>query len=166
MRRLIFIIVLLFIFFEVGLVRAETARWVKTPGTKIRLAKGGNAHVITKLDRGVPVEVLAEDGKWLQVRLPDGRKGWVLRFKLTDKKPEEDWGVLSSMDSLFEEPTAEEASTSASIRGLSKVSEDHARRQKTKPGHIRAISEMEKFTIRENEIEEFLKEGKLGEYAR
>ncbi len=166
MRRLNFIIVLLFIFFEAGPVRAETTRWVKTPGTKIRLAKGGNAHVITKLNRGVPVEVLAEDGKWLQVRLPDGQTGWVLRFKLTDKKPADDWGVLSSMDSLFEEPTVDEASTSASVRGLSKISEDHARRQKTKPEHIRAISEMEKFTIQQDEIDEFLKEGKLGEYAR
>jgi hypothetical protein len=90
----------------------------------------------------------------------------VLRFKLTDKEPDNDWGVLSSMDSLFEEPTVEEASTSASIRGLSKISEDHARRQKTRPEHIRAVSEMEKFTIPPDEIDEFLREGKLGEYAR
>ncbi len=157
---------MLFILFEVGLVQAETTRWVKTPGTKIRLSKGGNAHVIDKLDRGTPVELLEEDGKWLHVRLPNGHKGWVLRFKLTDKEPDNDWGVLSTMDSLFEEPTVDEASTSASIRGLSKISEDHARRQKTKAEHIRAISEMEKFPISQDDIDEFLKEGKLGEYAR
>jgi uncharacterized protein YgiM (DUF1202 family) len=166
MKRLTFSFVWLFVLVEIGVVRAETTLWVKTPNTVIRLSKSASSPEIAKLKRGTPVVVVSEEGKWKEVRLPDGKIGWVFRFKLTEEKPEDDWGLFESMNDLFEKPTVEEASTSASIRGLSKISENHARRQKTKSEHIQSVKEMEQFPISQQEISRFLREGKLGEYGQ
>lgn len=166
MKRLSFCLVLLFVSAGTAVVRAETTLWIKTPNTVVRSSKSALSPEVTKLKRGTPVVVVGEEGKWKKVRLPDGKTGWVFRFKLTEEKPEDDWGLFGAMDDLFEKPTVEEASTSASIRGLSKISENHALRQKTKPEHIQSVKEMEKFPISQQEIDRFLKEGKLGEYGQ
>lgn len=165
-RRLIFSLVWLFLLVGTRVVRAEITRWVKTPNAIVRSSKSASSPGIAELKKGTALLVLSEEGKWQEVRLPDGKTGWVFRFKLTDKKPEDDWDLFESMDDFFEKPTVEEASTSASIRGLSKISENHALRQKTKFEHIQSVKEMEKFPVSQQEINRFLEEGKLGEYGQ
>jgi hypothetical protein len=166
MRRGTFFLVWLFVVIGSGVVRAETTLWIKTANTVIKSSNSASSPKVATLKKGTPVVVLSEKGKWQKVRLPDGKTGWVFRFKLTDEKPEGDWDLFESMGDLFEKPTVEEASTSASIRGLSKISENHALRQKTKPEHIQSVKEMEKFPLSQQEINRFLKEGKLGEYGQ
>ncbi len=48
----------------------------------------GIAHkVLDEVPSGKPVEVLRTENTWSQVRLPDGRTGWVLSRFLTNSRP-------------------------------------------------------------------------------
>jgi hypothetical protein len=165
MRRLTFLFVFSFIFLATGMIRAETTLWVKTPGAEVKIAKGASLPGIAKLKRGTPVEILREDGRSYRVRLPNGKIGWLYRFKLTDEKPEVDKDLSESVEGISHEQAAKGASGSAGIRGLSGISENHALRRRIRPKHIRAVKDMEIFPVLQDEIERFLKEGKLGEYG-
>ncbi len=54
-----------------------------------RTGPGIGHKVIQEIASGQKVEVLREEGGWTQVRLPDGKTGWVLNRFLTRQTPNE-----------------------------------------------------------------------------
>ena len=61
---------------------------------------------------------------------------------------------------------ARESSSGSSIRGLSPISEKHAKNKGISEEEIQAVKQMETFRIHPQEMEKFLKEGRLGEYGQ
>lgn len=53
----------------------------------LRAGKGVNHKIITTLDPGEPLTVLATSGEWINVGTTEGNEGWVLSRYLTEEKP-------------------------------------------------------------------------------
>lgn len=77
--------------FLVTLVSASAAAqmlWVK-PSTEItmRRGQGTDFKIVAVIKDGTPVELLNEQDEWAQIRLENGKDGWVLRRYLSDLPP-------------------------------------------------------------------------------
>ena len=140
--------------------------YVKKSGTKLQAEPSAKSKVIKKLDQGTPVEVKEKPGKFYKVAAA-GSEGYVFKFKLTSKKPAKKAAGGGLLDILGknQQIAAKESSSSSSIRGLSPMSEDHAKKKGVSNESIRAVKQMEGFKVSADELETFLAKRKLGEYS-
>lgn len=53
----------------------------------LRRGQGTDFKIIAVVRDGTAVEILSEENDWAQVRLPDGKEGWVLRRYLSETPP-------------------------------------------------------------------------------
>jgi len=160
---LIQIILLAGIWLFTNSVSAETV-YVKRSGTKLQATSSAKSKVLKKLGQGTALEVASKKGKFYEVTEPGGKKGWVFKFKLTSKKPSGGGSGLSSI--VGERKVADSGSASgSSIRGLSPVSEEHAKKKGISQSDINAVKQMESVQISSSAVDQFLSGRKLGEYA-
>jgi uncharacterized protein YgiM (DUF1202 family) len=161
-----FLILLLAILFLPHLATAETW-YVKKSRTKLQAEASARSKVLSKLQKGTPVDVKKKSGKFFQVST-DGKMGWVFRFKLTKKAPAggQDGGDVLGALGGNQRMAARESASGSSIRGLSPVSEEHARKKGATSESIQAVKDMEKFIVQPEQLDRFLEEGRLGEYSQ
>lgn len=147
-----------------GAALAETV-YVRTPSAEIRSGRTALDTLVERVPRGTPLEVLEREGRWLLVKTPQGKEGWVYASRTAPEKPEGSDGVLARLGKGFRGEAAE-TSASAGARGLDKVAEEHANRAGVRPADVAAINRMEKFSaqVTERRVEDFLRKGKVGEY--
>jgi uncharacterized protein YgiM (DUF1202 family) len=161
-----FLIVLVILLLP-NLASAETW-YVKKSATKLQAEASARSEVLGKLQKGTPVKVKKKSGKFFQVSAA-GKTGWIFRFKLTKKAPagsgQGDGDVLSALGG-DQKMAARESASGSSIRGLSPISEQHARKKGATDASIQAVKNMENFKVRPEELDRFLEEGKLGEYSQ
>lgn len=64
---------------EVTVDRSRVGRWVRTTdrGIRLRAGPGRRSPVLSELERHTALRVVAAQGSWFRVRLPDGRSGFV-----------------------------------------------------------------------------------------
>lgn len=149
-----------------GEISAQTL-YVKKSGTKLQAADSSRSKVIAVLSRGTPVRVVKKAKRFYQVSAGN-QTGWIFKFKLSTKAPEKSSGDGDLLGALGgrQKIAARESSSGASIRGLSPISEKHAKSKGISEENIRAVKQMEAFRIDPKKMETFLKEGKLGEYGQ
>lgn len=147
---------------------AETL-YIKKSGTKLQAADSAKSEVIAKLDQGTSVRVIKKAKRFYQVSAPGGKKGWVFKFKLTAKVPANSSGggsgILGALGGR-QKIAARESSSGSSIRGLSPISEKHAKNKGISEEEIKSVKQMETFRVNPEAMEKFLKEGRLGEYGQ
>lgn len=143
---------------------AETM-YVKKSGTKLQAEGSAKSSVVKVLDQGTPVDVKEKSGKFYKVSAA-GSEGFVFKFKLTGNKPAKSGGG-GLLDVLGSNPkfAAKESSSSSSIRGLSPMSEEHAKKKGVSEKDIQAVKQMENFHVSAQEVEQFLAQRKLGEFS-
>ena len=143
------------------LATAETW-YVKKSSTKLQAAASARSKVLSRLKQGTRVEVKKKSGKFFQVSTV-GKTGWIFRFKLSKKAPAERQGEGDVLGALGgnQRMAARESASGSSIRGLSPISEQHARKKGATPESIQAVKDMEDFKVRSEELNRFLEEGKL-----
>ena len=152
--------------FLAGVVLAETV-FVQSKTAMLRSGKTPLDSVVANLKFGEPLEVLNKEGNWLEVQTARGVKGWIFAGKTTPTKPaasEDD--VLAKLGKSFRRTEAGDVTASAGARGLDKVSEGYANRVGITQQHRDAIDRMAGYRISDQDVEDFLKEGRLGEYAK
>lgn len=151
---------------SIGLVSGVFAEslYVKKSGTKLQSEGSAKSKVVKVLGKGTPVDVLDKSGKFYKVSA-GGSEGFVFKFKLTRKKPAKAGGGL--LDILGGDPkfAAKESASSSSIRGLSPMSEEHAKKKGISEKDIQAVKQMESFKVSTEELEQFLAQRKLGEFS-
>lgn len=145
-------------------VSAETL-YVKKSGTKLQAEGSAKSKVVQVLGQGTAVDVKEKSGKFYKVSA-GGSEGFVFKFKLTSKKPEKAGGgglldVLGGDTKI----AANESSSASSIRGLSPMSEEHAKKKGVSEKDIQAVKQMENFHVSPQEVEQFLAQRKLGEFG-
>jgi len=88
MKRLLLILscLSLALVFMVSSAQAETM-YAKKNGVKVTAEKSPISTVVGKLNTGDQVQVVKKVGRQYQVKLPNGKLGWVFKFKLSSKKP-------------------------------------------------------------------------------
>lgn len=166
-RSNLFVSTLLFgLLFLTGIALAESV-FVQSKTAKLRSGKTSLDSVVADLKFGEPLEVLSKEGNWLEVQTARGAKGWIFAGKTTPTKPagSEDT-ALAKLGKSFRRTEAGDVTASAGARGLDKVSEGYAHRVGITQQHRDAIDRMAGYRINDQDVEDFLKEGGLGEYAK
>ncbi len=152
--------------FAAGPVSAETM-YAQKGQVKVTEDKSPLSKAVATLEAGDPVEVLEKSDRHYKVRAPNGKSGWVFKFKLSDEKPGGGKGGSGALSLLTGESTiaAREARSGGSIRGLKEVSEAYAKNKKIDPAHKLAVDRMDQLVITRDEMIQFQKEGSVGEFA-
>ena len=152
---------------------ADTTLWVSSTNAALKSDKTASSDTVATLDVGTELTVITTEGKWYQVKTASGKKGWIYRGKVSDAKPDVlaeeksgDQGLGGLLGSLTGSGiNAESADSSRSIRGLSPEAEAYAE-QTGKPQEYRdALDSVLAVKTSDKEIEQFLKNGHIGEYA-
>lgn len=149
-------------------VTAEAAvMYVTGSGAELKANPDSAAGTIATLNAGDEVDVGELSGRWYKATARDGRAGWIYRGKVTAKKPE---GGKAQGDlfggMLTSKVKADSADTSRSIRGLSPEAEQYADQTGSPATHRKALDHVVAMRPSEEEVRTFLKEGRIGEYAR
>ncbi|MCG6878198.1 MAG: SH3 domain-containing protein [Deltaproteobacteria bacterium] len=154
-------------FFFVISAYAGSAMWVASENAKLKSAPKASSSTVSTLAVGIKISVLKTENRWYRIRAPSGEEGWMYRGKLSDTPPsketEESGNLFGSMQSSS--ISADEAQTSRSIRGLSKETEQYAKRRGTPEAYKKALDQVLAVHITDKEVDVFLKSGKIGEYA-
>ena len=146
---------------------AGGAMWVTSDKARLKSKPKASSTTFSTIPVGTEVSVLESKKRWYRVRTSSGEKGWMYRGKLSDTPPaketEESDNLFSSMQGS--NISADEAQTSRSIRGLSKETEQYAQQRGTPAVYKKALDQVLAIRTTDKEVDVFLKEGKIGEYA-
>jgi uncharacterized protein YgiM (DUF1202 family) len=151
------------LFGTVSPARAETL-YVRSEDVTLRAAADASAAEVGPVARGTELTVVSRDGSWIQVQA-GGKSGWIHKLKTSADKPESGDSALASLGGGSRDSYVKEAESGRAARGLSPMAEQYAQNKALSPESIAAVKRMEQVVISKKEIDGFLKEGKLGEYA-
>ncbi len=166
MKLKVFSVTLFFLVLMISAVAiSQGTVWVSSKGAKLKSESRVSSSTITELPVGTRLTVITSEGKWYKVSTGAGEKGWVYRGKITDtppeKKEEDLFGPLLGSD-----VKVGAADSSRSIRGLSPEAKEYARKKGTSMVYQRALDRVLAMVTNESEIDRFLREGRVGEYAQ
>lgn len=141
--------------------------WVTSEGTKLQADKSASSSTVVKLPVGTELSLLASESSWYQVSTGSGKKGWVYRGKVSTMPPKAQQQGGSNLFAALPGSSiqANKADTSRSIRQLS-AQDGTSSRQVDPAVYHQALNEVLNMKVTEAEVERFLKEGRIGEYAR
>jgi hypothetical protein len=139
--------------------------YVSARSAQVRSGKTSLDQVVAHVKLGEAVEVLKRDGRWLNVRTAQGAAGWLFENSLSASKPAGGESDLAALGRNFRGSDATKVSASAGARGLDKASEGYANRSGITPEQRAAVDRMTAYKISDEEMQAFLKAGRLGEYA-
>jgi uncharacterized protein YgiM (DUF1202 family) len=144
---------------------AETV-FVQAKTAKLRSGKTSLDPVVADVKYGEALEVRKTEGTWLQVETRSGVTGWIFAGKTSTAKPSGADDELAKLGRTFRGREASDATASAGARGLDKVSEGYANRSGISQRDRDAVDRMTAYSVSDQEVEDFLKKGELGEYAK
>ena len=152
-----------------GAVMATEMLWVISEGAKLKTEPSASSETIEGLPVGSELSVDSAEGSWYKVTTKSNKTGWIYRGKVSSRQPEgkEDkgrGGLFGALPGSSIEVSA--ADTSRSIRGLSPAAEEYAASAKTPEAYKKALDRVLALKGTDKEIEDFLIEGKIGEYSR
>lgn len=152
---------------------AAQTLYVTSEDASLKAESSSSSATIVELNRGAELNVLAADGRWYNVTTRAGQTGWIYRGKVSDEPPEieeleEDdeeglGGLLGGLSGSDIESDA--ADSSRSIRGLSPEAKEYANATGSPKEIQNALDSVIERSTTEKEINQFLMEGKVGEYA-
>ena len=92
-------------FFAATMVHAETRYVTDKMHITFRTGPGNDRKIISLFNSDQPVTILQSEGEWAEVRLPNGKEGWVLQQYLSAEVPcrIRIQDVSSSLESLKKE---------------------------------------------------------------
>ena len=149
----------------VGDALAESV-YVQAKTAQLRAGKTSLDKVTANLRYGDSLEVLSRDGNWIEAKTGAGQRGWIFANKVSSTKPSESEGELAALGKSFRRKEASDVTASAGSRGLDKVSEGYARQAGITKEVQDAVDRMAAYRLTDQEVEEFLRKGRLGEYAQ
>jgi uncharacterized protein YgiM (DUF1202 family) len=151
---------------------AATTLYVTSDGAELKTAASSSADTLAELKRGTELTLESQEGRWYRVSTRSNQSGWIYRGKVSEDKPEiEDiesdgaglGGLLGGLSGS--DINADAADSSRSIRGLSPEAREYAKSTGTPQQSQDALDFVTSLTVTEDEINQFLKQGKIGEYA-
>ncbi len=174
MNRIIYLMATITGFFllvsvDVG---AQQTIWVSSTNAKLKTEMSASSSTVATLKIGTKLSVISTEKRWYQVKTPSGKAGWIYRGKIS-KTPPETTQTQSKGDSTGgllggltgSSIRADASDTSRSIRGLSPEAKAYAKATETPEKYQNALDKTLSLQIIDKEIEQFLQEGRIGEYA-
>jgi len=172
-RKLIFSSTLFFcLFFIISISFAATTLYVTSENAELKSESSNSSDTIIELNRGAELTFVSKKGRWYQVTTENNTTGWVYRGKVSEEEPEieeaeEDEGGLGGLLGGLSgsDINADAADSSRSIRGLSPEAKEYAQSTGTPKQSQDALDSVIARKVNDQEIAQFLKQGKIGEYA-
>lgn len=159
------ILILMMVSSLLGVAWAETV-FVQAKSAKLRSGKTSLDPVVADLKYGEALELRKTEGPWMEVRTRSGVTGWIFASKTSTVKPSGSDDELAKLGRSFRGKEASDATASAGARGLDKVSEGYANRSGISQRYRDEVDQMTAYKITDQQVEDFLKKGGLGEYAK
>jgi hypothetical protein len=153
------------VFLLAGAAAAQEKVWVVSKDAKLKAADSASSATVADLEMGAELTVETMQGRWYKVATPDRQIGWIYRGKVATTPPEGAGGGLFGPLSGGSSIQLSKADTSRSIRGLSPEAEEYARISDTPEAYRTALDRVLTLKTDPAEIERFLREGRIGEYA-
>jgi len=147
-----------------GAASGETL-YVAAKSAQLRSGKTSLDPVVATLKLGETLEVVKRDDRWLHVRTAKGVTGWIFSNNVSSSKPAGGDTELAALGQSVRRTDASAVTASAGARGLDKASEDYANRTGITQQQREAVDRMTAYKLPDEDIQEFLKSGRLGEYA-
>ena len=144
---------------------AETV-YVQAKTAQLRAGKTSLDAVVGNVKFGDALEVVGRDGSWMEVKTSTGARGWIFVNKTSPSKPSGTNDTLAKLGQSMRSGDASSTTASAGARGLDKASEGYANRTGISARDREAVDRMTAYQIPDQEVEEFMREGGLGEYAK
>ncbi len=172
-RKLIFSSILFFVFFlTITIGYAATTLYVTSENAELKSESSSSSATIVELKRGTELTLVSKEGRWYQVTTEEDSTGWIYRGKVSEEEPEieetdDDEGSLGGLLGGLSgsDINADAADSSRSIRGLSPEAKEYAEAAGTPQQSQDALDSVISVKVDEQEIDQFLKQGKIGEYA-
>jgi len=139
--------------------------YVTAKSAQLRSGKTSLDPVVASPKIGEALEVVKRDDRWVQVKTAKGVTGWIYSGNVSESKPAGGDNELASLGKGFRQTEASDVTASAGARGLDKASESYANRVGITQQHRAAVDQMTANKIPDQDIQAFLKAGRLGEYA-
>ncbi len=161
--------VLVFFIFSISF--AATTLYVTSENAELKSESSSSSSTIVELTRGTELTFVAKEGRWYQVTDENNTAGWIYRGKVSEDPPEieetdDEGGLGGLLGSLSgSDINADAADSSRSIRGLSPEAKKYAQTTGTHQQSQDALDSVISRKVKEQEIDQFLKQGKIGEYA-
>jgi uncharacterized protein YgiM (DUF1202 family) len=142
--------------------------WVASEGAKLKADRSASSETVSDLPLGMKLTVLNSENRWYQVRTAAGKEGWIYRGKVSDVPPQKETQDTGNLFTAMQGSniSADEAQTSRSIRGLSKETEQYAKQRATPEAYQKALEEVLAMRVTSKDLEVFLRNGKIAEYAQ
>lgn len=159
------------VLFCVGLTVWGTEAWaetvyVQTKTAQLRSGKTSLDAVVGNVKFGDALEVVGREGSWVEVKTAAGAKGWIFANKTSSTRPSGTNDTLARLGQSMRGGDASATTASAGARGLDKASEGYADRAGVSARDREVVDRMTAYQLADQEVEEFLREGGLGEYAK
>jgi uncharacterized protein YgiM (DUF1202 family) len=172
-RKLTFASTLFFVFFFlVPFSYAATTLYVTSENAELKSESSSSSATIVELMRGSKLTLLAQEGRWYKVTALADQVGWIYRGKVSEEEPEieesddNDGGLGGLLGGLSgSDINADAADSSRSIRGLSPEAKEYADAAGSTQQSQDALDSVIEQKVDDQEIDQFLKQGKVGEYA-
>jgi uncharacterized protein YgiM (DUF1202 family) len=158
----------LLLVFAISTAVAEDKRWVSSDGTTLKRDASVSAEDLGALPIGTELMVLEAGGRWVRVKLADGREGWVYAGRIADTPPSaEVTGEAGLFGGVLQGSQIQSAKSDSarSIRGLSPETAQYARQRGTPEIYRRELDRVLARKVSARELKAFLREGRIGEYA-
>jgi len=162
----------LLLFFLLTVCVAATTLYVTSENAELKSDSSSSSATIVELNRGAELTLVTKSGRWYQVTTESNTTGWIYRGKVSEDEPEieetdEDEGSLGGLLGGLSgsDINADAADSSRSIRGLSPEAKEYAQSTGTPQQSQDALDSVISRKVKEQEIDQFLKQGKIGEYA-
>ena len=136
--------------------------YVTTRYANLRSGTASTNPIVEKLSIGQSLDVIGESGAFLQVKLANGKTGYIARSWTAGSKPSSD-GVTASLGQAARSSTSGGVSYTAGARGLSSEAQAYANSMGLGDA-AEAVKRMEKTKVDDAAMEAFLKAGKLGDF--
>ncbi|UCF91941.1 MAG: SH3 domain-containing protein [Desulfobacterales bacterium] len=152
-------------FFLAALAAAQEKVWVVGKDAKLKADMTASSATVAVLPLGMELTVESSQGRWYKVATPSRETGWIYRGKVSQTPPPQESGGLFGTMSGGSGIKVSAADTSRSIRGLSPEAQEYARISGTPQTYRNALDGVLAMETSASEVERFLKDGRIGEYA-
>ncbi len=129
----------------------------------VRAGRGLGAETLGRLSQGQSVQALQREGRYYKVSFRGGT-GYVYYNKLSSQKPE-DIGALLGQRPGTEGIELTELEAGGALRGLAPMADTYAEAEEIPDWAREAVEAMQKRAPGLRQLEQFQREGNLGEYG-
>ena len=150
---------------------AQDKLYVASEGAKLKADKSASSDTVAELAVGMELKVAGQEESWYKVTA-GGKSGWIYRGKVAATAPEPSkqgggdlFGGAGSSNIMVSE-----ADSARSMRGLNESEQQAAKAAGRAPRPLsdykQALDKILAEKVDKKEIENFLKAGRIGEYAK